>query len=282
MSKNKQKCKNSEKDIISMCNKWIKWNEKNNVSFKTSDKIFGNGEEKFGYEFGIKPKGQNFSYDFDYNGYKLEVKELYNQSFNSGKEGRIAMYKIKNIVKTIDNIMLYIDTFLNKNDDDYETLTKAKSYCIKFKDIGELSERKCKENGDFDCILKNMNKIYRTLLDKINYTIDSYNANGKKVKYSLYKYFLIAKLQEYDKDTIISNIGNDAYINCEKMYLLEDNYIKEPSKLRNEMMESCKIYENILLIFVDKKKGYYIMNNAEKKIKFQRVTKGIPRFVVNI
>ena len=275
--------KKTENNIVDKLNKWIEWSDKNKISFLSSDrKNYGNGEEKFGNEFRIKPKGQNSSYDFDYCEYKLEVKQLDNKSFNSGKEGRIKIRKISKIKDTIDTILLFIDMFAEKNDIDYNILINIKKLCEKIIDIGELSESKCKHNGDLDYILNNINNIYVKLLKDTNNVIEAYNLDGKKNKYTYYEYFLLAKMQKYEKNEIISKICNNKYINCEKINLLQNDYIKEPNKLRNEMEESCQIYKNFFLVFVDEKKGYYIMNEPEKKIKFQRITKGHPRFYVNI
>ena len=273
----------STNNLTNKLNKWNPWDPNNKIPYKTSDrKAYGNGEEKFGNEFGIKPKGQNSPYDFDYNGNKLEVKQLDKNSFNSGKEGRIKISSISKILETIENIILFINTFSNENDPDHKNLIDIKEKCKKITDIGELSESKCKKFGDFDCILTGMNKIYNDLLLKTNKKIEGYKINGEQIQYTLYKYWKICQEQSISKEEIISKIGQDAYTNCEQIKLLSNPYIIEPGKLRNEIDESCQIYKDYMLVFVDINKGYYIMNKPENKIKFQRITKGHPRFVVDI
>lgn len=45
---------------------WNCWtNKSKNTSFKSSNKEFGDGEEKLGVEYGIKPLGQNYTYDLE-------------------------------------------------------------------------------------------------------------------------------------------------------------------------------------------------------------------------
>ena len=55
----------SKNEIYYKYDTWNKWTIKSkNISFKSNNSC-GDGEQKLGYEYGIKPMGQNSSYDLD-------------------------------------------------------------------------------------------------------------------------------------------------------------------------------------------------------------------------
>jgi len=57
-----------------------------------------------------------------------------------------------------------------------------------------------------------------------------------------------------------------------------DNY-----QLFNDELDNIKsIFDNKLLIFVDEIKGFYIMTEPMLKVEFIRITRGNPRFKINI
>ena len=64
------------------------------------------------------------------------------------------------------------------------------------------------------------------------------------------------------------------------LLLLNDishEYIINPDKLYNSLNSLVSIFSGLKLIFVDEKKGFCILNNI-LNIKFERITRGHPRF----
>ena len=90
---------------------------------------------------------------------------------------------------------------------------------------------------------------------------------------SLFDYYNICLIlkqdipEEFNKFKDILMLLND----------ISHEYIINPDKLNDSLNALVSIFSGLKLIFVDEKKGYCILNDI-LNIRFERITRGHPRF----
>jgi hypothetical protein len=90
---------------------------------------------------------------------------------------------------------------------------------------------------------------------------------------NLFEYYNICLILKQDLPEEFNEL-NDILL------LLNDishEYIINPDKLSNSLNSLVSIFSELILIFVDEKKGFCILDNISN-IKFERITRGHPRF----
>jgi hypothetical protein len=63
---------------------------------------------------------------------------------------------------------------------------------------------------------------------------------------------------------------------------LNNAYIQTPAQLSADLMGVRNIFSGYVLVLVHRAKGFYLMENAETKLEFNRITQGYPRFKVGV
>lgn len=252
--------------------RWNSWTEKSkHVKFKSSKKSYGDGEEMLSAELDVVLKGQNCENDFVWNGTRCEVKKLDNNTFNSGKNGRISVKEISHKLCQIDLILTsvrsqkYTDILTN---DEKTTLVLFTNI---FNDLGELSESKCRMNGTIHlalCFLCTLKSRLKEFID--NKVENCYTVFGAKMcmtEYQLYQHMKIDGLLPIDN-----------YIQCELFDLLHHEYITEPNSFFKDTNKLTSVFQDHILFFVHPTRGFFAIKDPHEKIKFIRITRGNPRF----
>ena len=249
---------------------WINWTDKSNdISFKTTIKGVGDGEQKVANELDTNILGQNSDFDMkviiEGTEYEGDVKKLDNYTFNTGVKGRNALRPIKTKITDLLNSFRKI---IGSN-----ILTQEE--IIILQNFEEVSpDELCVSN------IQKLNKILHLLHKKrqeIILTLPNIQPfikkDGSIVEMNLLEYYNICLILKQDVPEEFNEF-NDILL------LLNDishEYIINPDELYNSLNSLVSIFSGLKLIFVDEKKGYCILDNISN-IKFERITRGHPRF----
>ena len=249
---------------------WINWtNKSKDISFKTTIKGVGDGEQKVASELNTNILGQNSDFDMrvfiEGNEYECDVKKLDNYTFNTGVKGRNALRPIK--TKITDLLNSFRKMFGSN------ILTQEE--IIILQNFEEVSpDELCVSN------IQKLNKLLHLLhkkREKIILTLPNIQPfikkDGSIVEMNLFEYYKICLIlkqdipEEFNKFNDILLLLND----------ISHEYIINPDELYNSLNSLVSIFSGLKLIFVDEKKGYCILDNISN-IKFERITRGHPRF----
>jgi hypothetical protein len=252
---------------------WINWtNKSENITFKSSIKGVGDGEEKIASELNTFILGQNSNYDMKVliNDIEVEcdVKKLDNYTFNTGVKGRNALRPIKHEILDLLNIFKKII--------DSSVLTiDEKNKIVELNEISpdEICVSNIQKINDVCFMLHNKQKFLRSSLPNVN----PFEKNGEPLEMSLEKYYNICIILEQTFPYIFDSYKDT----LEFLSIITHKYISNPKLFKDSLDNLVSIFKEIQLIFVDEKKGYCIWNNIEC-IKFERITRGHPRFRVCI
>lgn len=267
-------------------NTWNKWTKKSmDVQFKSSGANgIGDGEEKLAVELGVELLGQNSDYDFKFENKRCEVKKLDKGTFNTGKIGRIKYSDLrKKIEMTLENYSKFTDYCVDNSLFDLNSLTELSDSIRSIVDLGELCESKCKRNGLLHQIFTQVHLIKETL--KTDSKIDAYNIFGEEVELSPEQFLVLGAKQSIGKDRLQNRIGVDGYKKAEALNILDENlmYLFSPDYIITDFESLTTIFNDITLFFVDETKGFYPMTHDQlSRIKFCRITRGNPRFQVDL
>ena len=198
--------------------------------------------------------------------YECDVKKLDNNTFNTGVKGRNALRPIKTKITDLLNSFRKI---LSSNILTQEEITNLQ-------DFEEVSpDELCVSN------IQKLNKILHLLYKKrqeLILTLPNIQPfikkdDGSIVEMNLFDYYNICLIlkqdipEEFNKFKDILMLLND----------ISHEYIINPDELNNSLNTLVSIFSGLKLIFVDEKKGYCILNNI-LNIRFERITRGHPRF----
>ena len=250
--------------------KWINWTDKSrDVSFKTNIKGIGDGEEKVARELDTNVLGQNSYYDMkitiDGIEYDCDVKKLDNSTFNTGVKGRNALRPIKTKITELLNSFKKI---LNSATLSHEEFTILQSFE--------------KVSPDELCVsnIQKLNKIIHILHEKRNHLILTLpiiqpfvKKDGSVIEMNLLEYYNICLILNIELPQEFNDFNNI-------LILLSDishEYIIKPDALVNSLNSLVSIFSGLKIIFVDENSGYCILDNISN-IKFERITRGHPRF----
>jgi len=289
-----------------LTNKWNPWTDKSkDVPFNykpktkkgTDESGIGDGEYKVAAELStdidkVKPLGQNSRWDLQFKlnnqTTKADVKKLENE-FRLGVIGKSSIRIIQKEIHTF----IYKCFDLYNNYKDTEEFTKEQ--------IKSLEKIMFSIDKETKQLLLRTDEISKTKFIILPEVLKFLHAKQEKLKEKLG----IEKIDMYDPIT-----GNKKYVSKQhayKVYLADNTPIEEiKNKLENKTYDICRLLdildhpyvndngediikkinnlknilenEKILLIFVDEKKGYYIMTNTSEKIIFTRITQDGVKF----
>ena len=260
---------------------WNTWSEESQkIPYTSEIKGVGHGEERVAYILKTKTLGQNMSYDMNLSipglNLKGEVKELDSaNSFKSGKSGRDILRPIKsNIIKLqmqFESLKRMCNSQLTK------TIQEKLDILL------EMSpDEICESNIT---LLKNMCISMNTLkndTEKTMHTFKGYDIfTGKPVEVSSTTYYRIMIANNKSLEEIKEKMGEDQYLKELLLDNLNHPYISNPLALSNDLDEiRIKLFNDITLIYVNNKKGFYIMTptTIHTNLRFCRITMGYPRF----
>jgi hypothetical protein len=250
---------------------WNSWTSKSeHVPFKSNTPGVGDGEQKTALELNTIVLGQNSNYDMkaiiDNVEVTCDVKKLDNNTFNTGVKGRDALRPIKNSISELLNVFRKISTSSVLSVDERDLLGQ----------LGELSpDELCVSNiqkiNNMCLTLKRKQDELRSSLPKVT----PFQKKGESFEIPLDKYFSICLLLEdpfpsefepYQDTLVFLNDISHKYISC-------------PTLFKDSLHDLVSIFSGLQLIFVDEKMGYCICKNMNT-IKFERITRGHPRFRV--
>lgn len=250
---------------------WKIWTDKSEgILFKSTTKGVGDGEQKVASELDTNILGQNSDFDMKINiegiEYECDVKKLDNYTFNTGVKGRNALRPIKTKVTDLLNSFRKI---LGSNILTQEEITILQN----FEEVSP--DELCVSN------IQKLNRILHLLHDKrkqIILTLPNIQPfikkdDGSIIEMNLLQYYNICLIlkqdipKEFNEFNSILMLLND----------ISHEYIINPDELNNSLNSLVSIFSGLKLIFVDEKKGYCILDNISN-IKFERITRGHPRF----
>jgi hypothetical protein len=237
---------------------WIAWTPKSeHVPFGTHSKGVGVGEEKTATELNTRVLGQNSPYDMKISvhgsEYQCDVKKLDKNTFNTGVKGRNALRPIKHKISDFLNILRKIR--------DSPTFTQAD--LLQFDAV----------SPDELCVM--LHKKREQLVSSLPIVSAFTPTKGEPTEISLDKYYRMCLIFE-------TPLPSEYLCHMDTLTLLTEmshEYIVEPKRFRASLDELVTIFTGLKLIFVDEDKGYCIWDNLDM-IKFERITRGHPRFRV--
>ena len=251
---------------------WISWSEKSkDISFESSIKGVGDGEQKVAFELDTPFFGQNSTYDMmpTLNGVKIkcDVKKLDKQNdFNTGKEGRDVLRPIK----TFLTVLLDCLSIFTKSD---VFTSDEKLALLQFHDVSpdELAVGTLKKLKEACMMLFLKKQMLRSTLPIVQFTVFSQITEipVDQVYHICQKSGIVFPAEVYSfMETILI------------LQKMDHIYIDEPERLMEDLNSLVgKIFTDIKVIIVDQKKGYMMLDDINM-IQFYRITRGHPRFKV--
>jgi hypothetical protein len=250
---------------------WNGWSCKSEtIPFKTTIKGVGDGEQKVAFELNTEVLGQNSDYDMKIliNNIETEcdVKKLDNNTFNTGVKGRNVLRPIKHKISDLLNIFRKISSSPLLTIDEKNKLAE----------LDELSpDELCVSNIQKIKDVCFMLSEKQEILNKSLPTVAPFEKDGEPIGMSLDKYYTICLILEQSFPSEFESYK-------ETLDFLTDishTYISNPHQFKESLDNLTSIFNGLQLIFVDEKKGYCLLNTIDC-IKFERITRGHPRFRV--
>jgi hypothetical protein len=240
---------------------WIPWTEEcEKIPYKTTEqKGIGNGEMRIAFISGVSPKGQNEPYDFDIPNYgKYDVKQLDHGTFNTGRDGRDALRRVKAKIMGILSLAAVPNELAEISPDE-----------ISQKNVARI-KRYLHQLNDYKKSLYNQLLVHR-MHDPVSGEYKDCNS------FEFYKALGVHRTP----DEVVGIMGIQSYTIAKKFDDLSHPYIDSPEQMAIDLSNiGGEIFHDIGLIFVDEKNGYHIMKNPAANIEFERITRGSPRFRV--
>ena len=208
---------------------------------------------------GTSPKGQNEPFDFDIPNYgKYDVKQLDKDTFNTGRDGRDALRRVK---AKIIGILSLVDVPNELAEISPDEISKKNVMNIK-RYLNQLNDYK--------------RSLYQQL--GVHQMYDPVTGAPRDCNsFEFHKALSATRTQ----DEIVEIMGLERYTVAKKLDDLSHPYIDSPEQMSIDLNNIAgEIFNDIGLIFVDEKNGYYIMKNPAPSLEFERITRGSPRFRV--
>ncbi len=255
---------------------YIPWTDKSkDIEFKSNKVSIGDGEYKVAAELGTTVLGQNSSYDMiitiDGISMKADVKKLDKKTFNTGVEGRNYLRPIKNNITNLLELLPKIVATL-----DFTNEQKKEIDALKEVSPDEISAGSVKALRAVCTILNNKQKELRAILPAVRPLVDPYT--GSAIEMSAESYYKLFTDLNFPFPEELKPYNNHLHI----LSVLNHPYVNDPTKLDQDLNSLVGIFHDIVLIFVEEEKGYCIFKEIEGNIKFERITRGNPRFRVCI
>lgn len=254
---------------------WNPWTVASaDIAFKANRNGIGDGEDKVGAECGTVALGQNSPYDMEIRIegalYKCDVKKLDNNTFNTGVHGRNALRPIKHKMETL----LALFTTL-ESQPIFTAEEKAKLKDVEDVSPDEMSVGNLQRVYQVCKMLNAKQSALRAPLPSFAPFADVANSSTA-IEMSAEAYYRISKI--LGRPLPADLLPHQATL--ELLALLDHDYISRPDTFYKELNELVSIFEGLVLICVDEAKGYCILKEPLKNIKFERITRGHPRFRV--
>jgi hypothetical protein len=265
-----------------LLNQWNPWTEKSaEVEYTHRPAGTGCGEWKVAAELDGRILGQNSPYDMDIVlndvPYKVEVKEPDSNTFRSGRNGRDELRPVKAHITTLLQTCMDLCKV--------ESVWIPERMCERLSALAEVSPDELAEKTvvKLEQMCQELHIVYLSLSVSLPSLaiFDCFTGEKKTVKADVF--YSTAVSAGKTEQQLRELMGDDCYTNT-KMIVdhLCHPYIQNPLRIRDELNALRRIFYGYLLVFVDKERGYYLMDAPETKVTFQRVTLGTPRFHTNI
>lgn len=269
-----------QKETTIMMNRWIPWSVASAaVPYNTPGSDAGPGEEKVAAEFGATRLGQNSPYDMDavVNGtpYKFEIKAPdAADSFASGRNGRDSLRPIKAQIATL---LLCLPPLAA------HPLVPA-TLCETLQRLSAVSpDELCEGNiVRLNEVCHALSALRRDLITGVSSVVLTNPFTGEHNEVSIAQYVETARIWDIKHSVLIQKVGAKALVQVSLLDLLKNVYIENPDRLLADLSSLRDIFCGYILVLVHKDKGYYLMEAPETKIAFNRITRGHPRFKVDI
>jgi hypothetical protein len=264
---------------FSLFNTWIPWSPASaGVAYNTPGDA-GPGEEKVAAEFGAPRFGPNSPYDMDavVGGvqYKFEVKEPdAADSFPCGRNGRDALRPVK---AQIASLLLCFGQIV-----EHPAISEGLRSTLQ--DLAKVSpDELCESNiVKLNDSCHALSALRQTLQASLP-TVSSFNPfTGETTNIKATQYVATAKVWGMPESAVVERIGADVLATVRLLDSLTTVYIDAPERLLADLTSLRNIFRDYVLVLVHKDKGYYLMEAPETKIVFNRITRGHPRFKVDV
>jgi hypothetical protein len=260
---------------------WQPWSEELLKIPYEKTKDVGPGEYRVAALFQTKPNGQNVPYDINlppsYEKRQGEVKELDSaKSFQPGRDGRDRLRPIKNLLMSLLDIFNILLRDFHKE----LTETQIKSITV----LSDISpDEICKTNiNRISELCNSLGELRGKKLAAVQSVTLFDSLTGQPTETTTLMAYHIMKAENKPEGLIKQKIGESQLVAVTLVATLNHTYITEPKKFMLDLNGLCAIFQAQTLIFVNKK-GYYILcADLAKKITFERITKGYPRFKAHL
>jgi hypothetical protein len=264
---------------MSRLNRWTAWTAASEAVPYLKSGGTGPGEAKVAAELGASVLGQNSPYDMDavVEGVmrKIEVKEPdAANSFTCGRNGRDALRPTK---ARIEELLLVCAEL-------GESPLLVAGHQALVREVAAISpDEVCGRNiKKLTTVCTELNGFSTQVMRGLP-TLPLYNPfTGKSQEVSALRYYETGRSWGMTEGALREKLG-DAYASVQFVVrTLTVFYIQSPAKLEADLQGLRSIFSGYILVLVHPEKGYYLMENADSTIEFNRITRGHPRFRVAV
>ena len=203
---------------------------------------------------------------------KCEVKKLDNNTFNTGAEGKEYLRPVRAKLESVLAIIKRLD-----KEETIKLSVEQKNLIKSFQAIkpDELSVGTLRRLND---VCKVLNSLYEALKIAIP-TVSPFVEEGTHTPITMSSDIYISICELLDRpypaslETYKDQITQLRYI--------QHPYVINPISLREDLHSLLKLFEGLTLIIVDERKGYMVLDSVNR-ISFERITRGNPRFRVDM
>lgn len=268
-----------------LLHKWTPWTALSTaIPFVSVTKGKGDGEDRVAAEFNTVTLGQNSPYDMMVTlageATKSDVKKLDQGTFNTGVSGRNALRPVKARLDQLLMIMgSLVDSPILAFTDEQKELFRGGRCPLVEASPDELAMGTL-EKMDRAALLLHAKQVAlraslptRSLADPLTGATQSVGAE---------QFYKVCRGFGRSTGDISAALGPSEFQKTEMLVSqLDHPYINDPAQLRIDLTGLRSVFEGMVLIFVDEVKGYYLLKDLSK-INFCRITKGSPRFSVDV
>jgi hypothetical protein len=271
---------------VDLFHKWTPWTGLSTaIPFKCITAGKGDGEDRVAAEFHTVALGQNSNYDMmvdvgsgSVNRWKADVKKLDNLSFNTGVSGRDALRPIKaQIDRFLMTVAAVVDSPLLALTAEQKRLFTGGRCPLVEASPDEVAAGTIENMERVAQLLNSKQAALRASLPGRRFR-DPITAVEKNI--TAEQFYKICSAYGKTGAEISGILGAEAMQKTELLvHHLDHPFISDPASMRRSLNGLTRIFDSMLLIFVDEEKGYYLLKDLGK-LSLQRITKGSPRFVV--
>jgi hypothetical protein len=261
-------------------NVWTRWSAASeSVSYDHRPDGAGPGEWKVAAEFNTRPLGQNSPYDMEpvINGsaYKFEIKEPDSaDSFPCGRNGRDALRPVKALIAELLGRFPGIAAHAAVPEG-----LRGQLLSLSTVSPDELCEGNTVKLHE---ACRSLLELRETLQSRLT-TVPLFNPfTGERTSVSARQYAATAKVWGLTAEAIKETVGAESFSSVELLDSLTHVYIDTPDRLLSDLTSLRDIFRGYVLVLVHREKGFYLMDSPETRLTFNRITRGHPRFKVDV